>query len=38
MCTDFKVILKIENLDEESKNIFGQNLKEIIVRLLIILK
>ncbi|MDD5373690.1 MAG: hypothetical protein PHO62_09740 [Sulfurimonas sp.] len=33
MCNDFKVILKIENLDEESKNLFEQNLKEIIVEI-----
>lgn len=38
MCTDFKVILKIENLDEESKSIFGNNLKEIILEIANILE
>lgn len=33
MCKDFKVILKVENIDEESKNIFEQNFKEIIVEI-----
>lgn len=33
MCNDFKVILKIENLDEESKNIFEQNFKELIIEI-----
>ena len=33
MCNDFKVILKIENLDKELKNVTEQNLKEIIVNL-----
>ncbi len=33
MCKDFKVTLKIENLDEESKNIFEQNFKELIVEI-----
>ena len=33
MCNHFKVILKIENLDDESKNIFEQNLKELIIEI-----
>ncbi|MFA5428816.1 MAG: hypothetical protein WC279_11500, partial [Sulfurimonas sp.] len=33
MCNDFKVILKIENLDKELKNVTEQNLKEIIVNI-----
>lgn len=33
MCNDFKVILKIENIDEESKNIFEQDFKELIVEI-----
>ncbi|WP_428026196.1 hypothetical protein [Arcobacter sp.] len=33
MCKDFKVVLKIENLDKESKNIFVQNFKELIVEI-----
>lgn len=33
MCNDFKVILKIENLDEESKKIFEQNFKELILEI-----
>lgn len=33
MCKDFKVILKVENIDEESKNIFEQGFKEIIVEI-----
>ena len=33
MFNDFKVILKIENSDDELKNIFEQNLKELIVEI-----
>ena len=33
MCNDFKVILKVENIDEESKNIFEQDFKELIVKI-----
>jgi len=33
MYKDFKVVLKTKNLDEESKNIFEQNFKELIVEI-----
>lgn len=33
MCKDFKVVLKIESLDKESKNIFEEGFKELILEI-----